>query len=348
MPARLTGQFGDQELHLESDVASRPHCRRVMAAVDDSHVSQTAIPHAVAIASALDADLTLVRVLEPKRKSAGPSDPVEWHILREQAHCQIEELARLQADNLGRIDTRVVEGRPADEICHWARENQVDLTVLCTHGSGGAIERDLGRTARRVIECASGPVLLVPASMEEPRQVHYRRILVLLDGSSRAESALPFALRLAQAEHAELIPVHAIPEPEFTEIGPPEPEDVALRAQLMRRNQRVAQDYLDRLRAHIESKGVPVRILLLQGGDARHALMNAFADQKPDLIVMASHGHSGHMDVAAGSVATYLISHAHVPLLLVRNLVSGSNGGARSALVRYSADDARLAARVAV
>lgn len=333
---------------MQSVIASRPNCRRVMVAVDDSQFSRMAIPHGVAIARALEAELTLVRVLESKHKNGIPSDPVEWHILREHARCQIDDLARELVDNIGHVETRIVEGRPADQICRWARDNQVDLTVLCTHGSGGSIERELGRTARRVLDCASGPVLIVPAHVEEePRRIHYRRILVLLDGSSRAESALPFALRIAEAEHAELVPVHAIPEPEFTEIGPPEPEDVELRAQLMRRNERVAQDYLDRLRARVDSKDVPVRILLLRGGDVRHTLMHEIVAQKADLVVMASHGHSGHMDVAAGSVATHLISHTSVPVLLVRSPTHVANNAVKGALTRDIADDARLFARVA-
>jgi nucleotide-binding universal stress UspA family protein len=318
-----------------------------MVAVDDSRISQTAIPHGVAVASALDAELTLVRVLEAMRKSGDPADPVDWQISRERARSDIEHLAHQHADRLGHVETRIVEGRPADQICRWAHDNQVDLTVLCTHGGGGASDRDVGRTARRVLDCASGPVLLVPTTEEEPGRVQYRRILAFLDGSSRAESALPFALRLAEAEHAELVLVHAIPEPEFTETGPPEPEDVTLRAQLVRRNERVAQDYLDRLRAHIDMRDIPVRVLLLRDGDVRHALVHAVMDEKADLIVLASHGHSGHMDVAAGSVATHLISHAPVPVLLVRSPATVPSNGSKPVPLLDIANDARLFVRVA-
>ena len=115
----------------------------------------------------------------------------------------------------------------------------------------------------------------------------------------------------------------------------------------MRRNERVAQDYLDRLRAHIDSKDVTVRILLLRGGDVRHTLMRAVMDQKADLVVMASHGQSGHMDVAAGSVATHLISHTPVPLLLVRSPAIASNGGSKHLSVRHLAEDDRNISRVA-
>ena len=330
MPAQQIGQSDDPNARVESVVASRPRCRRVMVAVDESHLSQKAIPHGVAIANALNVELILLRVLESRQRNGSPSDPVEWHLLREQARSHIEDLAQQQVDQVKHIETRVVEGRPADQICRWAREHQVDLTVLCTHDGGGANERDMGRTVRRIVDCAPSSVLLVPAGVEESRGVRYRRILVPLDGSSRAESALPIALCLAEAQGAELILVHAIPEPELTEIEPPEPEDVELRARVLRRNERVAQDYLGRISAHIDSKAVPVRTVVLRSGDARHLLMRAVVDQNADLIVLASHGHSGHMDVASGSVATHLISHTPIPLLLVRSHANASGGGGDS------------------
>jgi nucleotide-binding universal stress UspA family protein len=177
----------------------------------------------------------------------------------------------------------------------------------------------MGQTAQAVVDRAPGSVLLIPGSERGHRHAHYRRVIVPLDGSSRAESALPLALRLTKAEGAELLLVHAVPKPELTEIGPPEPEDNELRARVQHRNERVAQAYLSCVSARMSCKTPSIRTLLLRNGDSRHLLARAIEDESADLIVMASHGHGAHNDVAFGSVASHLLTHATAPILLVRN-----------------------------
>ena len=304
-------------------------CNDVLIAIDESHISQKAIPYGIAVANALGAGVVLLRILEPGERNGKLTDPVEWQLLRQQARSQIETLAGRQSHEIEYVETEIQEGRPSDQICRWARDHNVSLTVICSQGGGRANAQELGRTARCVIEHAHGSVLLVPATVEERESVHYHRIFVPLDGSSRAETALPVALRLAEAQPAEIFLVHAVPEPELTEVGPLEAEDIELRARLLRRNERVARSYLDRVRARLAGKSVPVQILLLCGGDARHLLMRAFMDQRADLVVMASHGHGSHMDVPLGGVASHMIAQTPVPLLLVRNhIVSDKTRGA--------------------
>lgn len=320
--------------HTETLPNSRPHCRCVTACVDASPVSLKVVAHGVTIANALGAKLILMHVLEAEPDRSIPSDPIEWDLRRREARSHVEMLARDRADEVEGIQAHVVQGRAAEQICIWARDHQVDLTVVCTRGDGDAREWELGGTARRIIDCVPGSVLLVPACVEESQTVRYRRLLVPLDGSSRAESALPIALRVAEAERAEIVLAHAVPEPELTEIGPLEPEDEELRRRLIRRNERVAQEYLDRIRTRVADTGVTIRTLMLRGGDARHLLSRAIIQQSADLTILTSHGRSGHVDVAAGSVTAFLIAHATAPLLIVRQHSAVSMPRGRAAPVR--------------
>ncbi|MEJ2132175.1 MAG: universal stress protein, partial [Gammaproteobacteria bacterium] len=184
--------------------------RRIAACVDDSAVTGKVIGHAVAIANALGAELVLMHVVEPKESHGAPTDPVEWNLRRREASSHVEMLARDRADEVEAIHATVVEGHAAEQICIWARDHRVDLTVVGTSGEGHAREWELGSTARRVVDSAPGSVLLVPACVEDAPSIHYRRLLVPLDGSSRAESALPIALRVAEAENAEIVLAHAV------------------------------------------------------------------------------------------------------------------------------------------
>lgn len=289
---------------------------RVVACLDRSRLSQKVIPYAAAIAQVLQAPLTLLQVLEVAAKAGAPTDPIEWDIRRREAHEYIRRLASERGDGKVRIDTIIIEGQPAEQISLWARNQRVSLIVVGTQGDSGRAGWSLGNTVRRLVEKASGALLLVPPSVPDVRTVHYRRLLVPLDGSRQAESILPLATRLAKAEHAKLLLTHVIPIPELTEIGPLEADDIELRDQVVHRNERVARQYLDRIRAGIVEQGVSVDVILVEG-DVRNRLTRLAVDEAVDLVVLSAHGHGGRPDVSCGSVAFHLLTHAAMPLLLV-------------------------------
>lgn len=313
----LSGRHSDKPV--AAPVAPRRTAfRRVVACVDKSALARKVIPHAVAIARAMGAALTLMRVIEARPAGETPPDPVEWDIRRREARDQVEQLGRDWRDEAARIEVEVAEGQPAEQICLWARDHRVDLTVLCSHGEGGVSEWDLGTTARKVIDRAPGSVLLIPASVADTSAVCYRRLLVALDGSSRAESVIPLVTRLAKAQGAEIVLAHVVPVPELTETGPLSAEDLELREQLLRRNERIAHEYLDRLRAQVVESGISARSLVLRNGDVRGRLASAIAKEAADLVVLSSQGRSGRSDAPLGSVAAHLTSHAATPVLIVR------------------------------
>ena len=291
---------------------------RIAACIDTSAMGRKVIAHAAAMAKALDAELTLLRVLETRPAGGMLPDPVEWDIRRREAWDAVERVIAEQHYPAERVKAQVVEGQPAEQIALWVRDHAIDLTVLCTHGEDHLAAEDLGNTVRHVADHATGSLLLVPHAVADAVVVRYGRILVPLDGSSRAESVVPLAVRLAQAQRGEVVLVHVVPVPELTEVGPPEAEALDLRERLARRNERVAQEYLDRIRRQLVGQGIAVRGLVLRDGDVRRRLARSIVDEAADLVVLSSHGRSGHADVPHGSIAAYQIAHSTTPLLIVR------------------------------
>ncbi|WP_370125858.1 universal stress protein [Sinorhizobium fredii] len=297
-----------------------------MACLDTSWLSHKVIPHAVAIANALHASLTLLHVLEVAPTTDVPLDPFEWDVRRRAAHDYIKRLASERGDETFNIDTIVVEGQPAEQICLWARNQRAGLIAVGTHGDSGAVDWALGDTARKLVETCSGALLLVPSSASDTDVVHYRRLLVPLDGSSRAESVLPLATVLAKAQDAELLLTHIVPVPELTEIGPLEVEDIRLKDAVIRRNERVARQYLDCIRARLTEHGLAVNVIL-RDGDVRGSLSRLAVEEAADLVILSAHGRGGRADVSCGSIASFLVTHTATPLLIVRR---GSGSGSRA------------------
>jgi nucleotide-binding universal stress UspA family protein len=122
------------------------------------------------------------------------------------------------------------------------------------------------------------------------------RLIVPVDGSSEAETALPVAEALATEAGAEVVLLRA-------PVGDDGPETEA---------------YLARLTGARGSGGSPrVRWLVWYDEPAR-AIASAVADLQGDLVVMTTHGRRGLRRLLLGSVAEEVIRTAPVPVLLVR------------------------------
>jgi nucleotide-binding universal stress UspA family protein len=310
--------------------------REILACVDDSEFGSRVVPHAGRMAEALGGRVTLLHVLESESTGSGsPPDPLEWGIRKREAR---QRLARASAglDGLeSGVRAELIQGRPAEQICSWAEQHDVDLTVLCSHGRHGVTEWGLASTARKLIDGIRGSFLLVPPTEPVRGTQGYQRILVPLDGSPRAESVIPIALRIAAFEGAELVFVYVVPTPEITTAGFLDAEGAELERRVAEHNERVASSYLDRIRARSRQAGARARVVVITSGSVQSRLASMMRDEAVDLVVMSAHGHSGRKDSPCGAVTQYALTHTSAPLLVVRD------GPPRRAR-RISSPDARL------
>jgi HSP20 family protein len=157
-----------------------------------------------------------------------------------------------------------------------------------------------------------------------PRQA-YRRVLVPLDGSAEAETILPLAEGLVDAEHGDLILVRVLLP--YTPMALPDlPVPVVVEA--MHEVEVEATEYLRRLSAAIIDKGLRVQCVTRSGDPARRIIDTA-REMDVGLIAMTTHGRSGLSRVVFGSVAESVVREAPVPVLLMRG--SSSPDAARRA-----------------
>ena len=292
----------------------------IVVCMDGSELGERVLPHAVALARACQMPLTLLTVLERERRPDTPPDPFEWELRRHEARRYLAALReRAKTEDL-QVEVEVVEGDAAPEICSWDDQHGAGFTALTTHGSGGASPWSLASTAGKLVEGVPGSLLLVPATARGTAPLaRYERVVVPLDGSPRAESALAAATRMARLHAAELVLVHVVPIPELTEIGPLDAKDVDLRDRLTRRNERVASAYLDRVRGRLAASHLRIRTRVLRSPDPRDRLVQFLRDEGADLVVLTAHGRGERVDSPLGSFAAHLIRFSESPLLILRN-----------------------------
>jgi nucleotide-binding universal stress UspA family protein len=146
-----------------------------------------------------------------------------------------------------------------------------------------------------------------------------RRILVPTDGSDLSARALPIAARLAQAQGAEIVLVRVTQIVEtFDPFGGPhyafELSDDAASSEWL---EIVARDELAAIVDEMTELGVAARFLVIAGASAP-MLLEAEEEQQPDLVVIASHGRSGLVRFALGSVSERLVQEGAAPVLIVQ------------------------------
>jgi nucleotide-binding universal stress UspA family protein len=141
----------------------------------------------------------------------------------------------------------------------------------------------------------------------------YKRALVPLDGSMVAESILPFILEIAGPLDMEVALVRVlVPGPPMAVEGARHVaiEDAAkLRAE--------AEEYLASIAADLRAKGVGVTTAVRRGEPVAEILAGA-REVDADLIAMTTHGRSGLSRLLFGSVAAAVLSHAEIPVFLMR------------------------------
>ncbi|HEY3247093.1 MAG TPA: universal stress protein [bacterium] len=289
----------------------------LLVPLDGSVLAESALPAAIALAQRLPARITAVHVVEPH---AAPTVHGDRHLTRaEDAGAYLGQIAARLAAQHVEASALVRRGSTdvPKEIAEAGTAVGADLTVLCTHGSGGVRGALFGSVAQQVLRYGATPVLLTkPAG---PADFVCRRIMVPLDGSEAAAVALPAAAAIGRACAAAILLVSVVPTPE---TAPPE-RAAATRlmpsaaAEVLDLEARQMQEYLDATVHSLAADGLAASGLI-ERGEAVRMLLQAAAGRGIDLIVIATHGRSGVAGAWAGSVASRVIGHTDVPVLLIR------------------------------
>jgi len=137
--------------------------KRIVVTTDFSEQSKKAIPYAVAFARKFEASLVLLYVV-PGHLPAELSHigiVLEERRLLKEAHERLPRFRQAELDPKLRVETLVLNGGPANEICRMAETQGADLIVIATHGHTGLKHFMVGSVTENVVRHAPCPVLVV-------------------------------------------------------------------------------------------------------------------------------------------------------------------------------------------
>ena len=295
----------------------------ILVPLDGSTLAESVFPHVIAIGTAMNARVTLMHVLERSQSKNGnsPIDPVGWHMQKQESQSYMEKSAeRLQDSGLGTTYT-IVEGNPAESIIEYARNNEVDLIILSTHGRTGLSGWNVSSVVQKILLRSYKSILLVRAyASDSVADGGYKRLFIGTDCSTRAEYSLPTALHLAQFFKSELIIGTVVQKPQTAQRLPFSEKEMKLVNQLTDKNQKAATHYLEQLVTQFTLKGLTVTTKLIVADNVTSALHDMVEESQPDLVMLVAHGYSGERRWAYGSITTSMIAYGSTPLLIVQDL----------------------------
>ncbi len=144
----------------------------------------------------------------------------------------------------------------------------------------------------------------------------YDRILVPLDGSELASTALVHAKELARQLNVPLHLIRAIDPTVINRVGTVGMGfDYTAIDELLSEEEQDAKSYIDTEVGELNDEGLSTTGVVLRGYAA--AAIDSVA-KEGDIVVMASHGRTGVRRWFLGSVAEEVLRQSRVPVLLIR------------------------------
>lgn len=226
-----------------------------------------------------------------------------------------------------------IDRRPSHAISDYADKHDYDLIVI---GSKGKDETKMirGGTTERVIRRSKVPVFSVDDRFDKN---NVENVLMTTDSSGMSLVAFPLAVAVADAFGAKLTLMHVVElYGSLSEDLPKSPnkgELVSIYEGIISRiNRYLTEKEFENI--HVQRTGVTYEdeVIITDGEDSRsiqlstkiekgvsaHYEIESYASEEADIVVMATHGHSGFAHLILGSTAEKVAQYVKKPVITIR------------------------------
>jgi nucleotide-binding universal stress UspA family protein len=318
---------------------------RILVPLDGSPLSESALAVAARVAHASDGTILLLRVIGVPSTytpyiygsdmAQNPSLAQEL-IDTEQVNAEkyLAEIAALDVLKGIKVKPIVNPGTAGIAILDTAKEENVDLIVMCSHGETGFKRLALGSVAQHVSRHSPVPVLVLredgsapTSAFPDPRRpLRSITALVALDGSELAEASLEPAAYLvaaltAPARGVLLLSTVANKKANWHKHGKEEHLRVEAKKYLISIAERLQGSEIAKLNLVTEwsiEESKDVADALIQAAESGKMIESSFEFSGCDLIAIATHGRGGLQRLMEGSVTEHVLGATTLPLLIVR------------------------------
>lgn len=319
--------------------------KKILVPTDFSDNAQFAYTHAQEIANRFGAKIDVMHVIptltyftESMDSLESPLDVDEEEDMYPTVQKDVKQKLQtamndyLAEESRGKAIVRI-ERKPSQAIAELAEEGSYDLIVM---PSKGQHESHLlrGSTTEKVIRHSRVPVFNVDASLSSEA---LKSILLPTDGSKISFSALPLALSLADIYGADITLYHVrelYGSPlDYEGRDPNKSEEAnAYEALIEHLEQYLNEEGLSNIKIDRGEEDFQDQFVVTEGassqrinffttvekGVSAHLGIQEYANDHADVVVMATHGHSGLAHFFLGSTTEKVAQSLDMPVLTVK------------------------------
>ena len=146
----------------------------------------------------------------------------------------------------------------------------------------------------------------------------YKRILIATDGSDLSKMAVSSGIQLAELTGAQIIALKVVPRYPLSYFEGGMAISMMDVEKIEKEWAESGQAIVDAVAASAVARGVKAKAVTVKSDLVAEAIINAAKKHKCDLIVMASHGRNGIKRLLMGSETQHVLTHSHIPVLVLR------------------------------
>lgn len=146
----------------------------------------------------------------------------------------------------------------------------------------------------------------------------YQKILIATDGSTLSRKAVSSGLQLAALTGAGIVALKVVPRYPISYFEGGVALSVNNVADVEKQWAEAAMAVVEKVKDDAEAEGIKAKAMTVSSDFTAEAIINAAKKHKCDLIVMASHGRRGMKRLLMGSETMHVLTHSHIPVLVLR------------------------------
>ncbi|MCL5128796.1 universal stress protein [Algibacter sp. L4_22] len=275
--------------------------KKIIVPIDFSEHSEYALKTAATLAKKHDAEVLVLHMLEMSTVALTASD----ELLGQQAIFFMKLAEKKFKDFLDKDYLKGVNVTPIikhfkvfSEVNDVAKENNVDIIVMGSHGSSGIQEMFIGSNTERVVRNSEIPVLIVKNNVVD---VNFDVIVLATDLEEESIQSYINTRKMFQDVASKIYLVHVnLPNERFQSTTELEKKAVHFFTKADR-----SLNYLEDLR-------------FVSDYTVDDGILHFSNKSKADLIVMPTHGRKGLAHFFQGSVGEDVVNHSTLPVLTIK------------------------------
>lgn len=280
---------------------------KILIPIDFSETSKMALEHAVNLCGKFQSELYLLHVFTPLSADVFPmmDTASQYAEVKEVANEQLTKIATEFKERMGvTVNIEIRDGSPSKEIVAAAKELDVDMIVMGTHGVSGLEEFFLGSNAYRVVTSSSVPVFTIQKHADK---FGYRNIALPIDSSAHTRDKVSEAVYFAK-HYGSTIHIAALITEEHEEE----------KAQF---NLKIKQ-----IEELLEREGISYLTTTKHGDNIASMTMEHAKEVNADIIMIMTEQEAS-TGLFVGPYAQQVVNHSKIPVISITPLEVVSSFG---------------------